>query len=704
VSRNLEDLWSEDPPRSHSRAAGRSPLNNLWDEQGAQVDVAGPAPGAVPETDVGRIWERKGPPPLPLRSNGRRKTHPASPTEEGHRQGLRPARIALQACALFVVLVLADAVWAGLTLRDGLQAAETGLQQGVAALQAGDLEAARDHFAEAREGAGSARSGFKHPATVLGSALPGMTRDVGVLRSLSSAGELASESGLTAVELASELGLTSEGFASSLYSEGRVDLDALERGEPYLAEIAQQLDEAETLLAEAPEATFGLIDDAHATALGEIAGAGETARKSSELFGALPTLLGQDGKQRYFLAFQALSEARGTGGLIGLFGILSADDGEIALKKVGPIADLIEIPTPPSSGPPWYETRYAPFGALVEWQQTNFSPNLPVVSEVLLERFEAAKEKPLDGVVMMDPIALGMLSNGTGPLQAEGLDVAITENNARKVLLESIYEEFGRNTQNTYLADLITEFWGRIQQGNVNANRLIAGMGEAASTRHLTMYSSDVEAQEALVETDVDGGYNSYGPNVQMIFNNNLAANKLDFFMDRSINTKVVVDDSGDALVTTAVQVHNEAPSSGSALLNSGIPSDPPGLNRLFLNAMLPKDAQVRRLTVDGQLRPEVPDDEDGFPTVWDVVELESGQSSTMKVTYVMEDAFTDANFALTMIPQTAAQPDSFSLEVQAPDGFRVSITGPDPSNSGSTSVNGVLDAVRTFAIDLEEQ
>jgi hypothetical protein len=192
VSRNLEDLWSDDPPRLRSADSGRLTLRDLWDEQDAPAEPV--SPRSAPETDVSRIWERNGPPPtpLPLRSNGRRKTQPPR-AEEEHRQGLRPARIALQACALFVVLVLADAVWAGLTLRDGLQAAETGLQQGVAALQAGDLQAARDHFAEAREGAGSARSGFKHPAAVLGSALPGLTRDVGVLRSLSSAGELASE-------------------------------------------------------------------------------------------------------------------------------------------------------------------------------------------------------------------------------------------------------------------------------------------------------------------------------------------------------------------------------------------------------------------------------------------------------------------------------------------------------------------------------
>jgi hypothetical protein len=329
-----------------------------------------------------------------------------------------------------------------------------------------------------------------------------------------------------------------------------------------------------------------------------------------------------------------------------------------------------------------------------------------VVSEVLLERFEAAKDKPLDGVVMMDPIALGLLSQGTGPLQAEGLDVAITEDNADEVLTRTIYEEFPENdeSQDDYLAALIDQLWERIQQGDVNANRLIAGMGGAVSTRHLAMYSKNAEAQDALAKTEVDGSYDSYGPNVQMIFNNNLAANKLDYFMDRSIDTKIVIEDNGDALVTTAVEVHNEAPASGSALLNSGIPSDPQGLNRLFLNAMLPRDARVQKVTVDGQLRSEVPDDEDGFPTVWDIVELEAGQSSTMKVTYVVEGAFADANFELTMIPQTVAKPDSFSLEVQPPDGFSSSITGPDPANSGTTSVNGELDVVRTFTIDLEEQ
>jgi len=118
---------------------------------------------------------------------------------------------------------------------------------------------------------------------------------------------------------------------------------------------------------------------------------------------------------------------------------------------------------------------------------------------------------------------------------------------------------------------------------------------------------------------------------------------------------------------------------------------------------MLPKGAQVQRLTLDGELRPEVPDDEDGYPTVWDIVVLESGQSSTMKVTYVLEDAFANASFDLTMIPQAAAQPDSFSIEVQAPDGFTASISETDSSPSNG-SINGVLNSARSFQLNVEGQ
>ena len=703
MSRDLERLWTDDPPRRERESEDRlATTPRIWDDESDTEAAAETSPSSKvgADTDLEEMWERRTPSQPPPSPNGRRGPRHSS-------RGARRRRPSAKRVGWFVVggmllLLVVDGVWAGLTLKGGLEASETNLLEGVTALQDGDLEAARSHFTSARDDASATDSILRHPSTALASITPGLTRDVDVVKRLGDATGLAAESGLTAVRLAEALGVTSDGFAASLYGDGRVDLDSLRAAEPFLVDLVDQLSDAQALLNDAPEANLNILSEALQTAGGEIGLAGETARKSSEMFAALPTLLGAEEKQRYFLAFQTLSEARGTGGLIGLWGILSADDGEIALKKVAPIGQLTSIETPAASGPKWYEKRYGPFAALEQWQQSNFSPNLPVVSEVLLERFEAAKDKELDGVVTMDPIALGLLTRGTGPVSAPGLDVDVTEDNAREVLLRSVYEEFeSNNEQNAYLAALITSFWESIETGDVNATGLLAGVGEATSTRHLAVYSSDADAQRALVSAEAAGTYDSYGSNVQMVFHNNLAASKVDYFLRRKIDTSIKIEDDGSALVTTKIEVRNAAPPGGSPLLDIRIPSDSPGLNRLYLSALLPEEAQVEQLTLNGEFRPEVPDNEDGYPTVWDIVVLKAGQSTTMKVAYVLEDAFSGASFDLTMIPQPAVQPDSFSLDVQPPDGFSASIT--ESGTSGrETSVEGFLDRTRTFQLDID--
>ncbi|MCP6077384.1 DUF4012 domain-containing protein, partial [Klebsiella pneumoniae] len=54
----------------------------------------------------------------------------------------------------------------------------------------------------------------------------------------------------------------------------------------------------------------------------------------------LPAMLGADGPRNYFLAFQTLSESRGTGGLIGGFGIVRAVDGKVAVDSLASNAEL----------------------------------------------------------------------------------------------------------------------------------------------------------------------------------------------------------------------------------------------------------------------------------------------------------------------------------------------------------------------------
>jgi hypothetical protein len=61
----------------------------------------------------------------------------------------------------------------------------------------------------------------------------------------------------------------------------------------------------------------------------------------------LPPMLGASGPRRYFVAMQNNAEARGTGGLLGAFMILEADQGRVQLVRIASNAEL-----PPASVTP----------------------------------------------------------------------------------------------------------------------------------------------------------------------------------------------------------------------------------------------------------------------------------------------------------------------------------------------------------------
>src|SRR3712207_4822091 len=112
------------------------------------------------------------------------------------------------------------------------------------------------------------------------------------------------------------------------------------------------------------------------------------------------------------------------------------------LEDIRYTADLLEPTPPPVDAPAWFREHYGPLDALRSVQQVNESPHFPVVSEVLLSIYESKKGDRPDGVIAMDPIALGYMLEGMEPLRAPGLDVDVTSENAADVILHDSYLAF----------------------------------------------------------------------------------------------------------------------------------------------------------------------------------------------------------------------------------------------------------------------
>lgn len=659
-------------------------------EQASDAAIWRPDEGSALPPSRREETTRLGRPPERRRSRRRRRV-------------LRPA-LSLGILTVAVVL-LVDMAYAGFGLASGLQEARTSLQEARESLREGDLTAARQDLEGALAASSDAAGYARHPGLWIVSGLP----DVRVAAALARAAELASGAGIEAVAAARVLGVEDGDFATSLYDGGVLRLAAIREAEPVFEKVDRLLDDSAAELDDVPPPLVNAVEDALLDARREVATAAEAAHKASVLFGALPALLGEGSPRSYLLAFQALGEARATGGLIGYYGELRADSGRLRLVRSAPIGDVPRY-FPAVDAPGWFAESYGPQSALNQVQQVNVSPNFPVVGEVVLRMFEGTRGASFDGVVAMDPVALSHLMRATGPIEVPGSGITATANNVTKLLLHDSYVDFEtEEQQNLFLGRLIDAFWAQIKKGEFDGPEFARGVADAVESQHLKVYSRDEAEQEALAEVEADGSYANSGPNVQMVFNNNYSVNKVDYFLHRKIDTYVELTSNGTAAVQTTVKLRNEAPEGPPSLLlgpDGPDDKDEPGMNRMILNVLLPEGAEeVTYRSGTTEKDPFFYEDR-AHTIVWDYLDLEPAEREKVTVRYEVPGAVDSTSrglrFTLTLFPQATVNPDRYSFAIEPPEGF---VIQPVPASASTSSLSysssGILDVPTTFTFDL---
>lgn len=564
-----------------------------------------------------------------------------------------------------------------------------------------ELADAQSSFAAALLDAEAARKATTHPAFALASLLPPLSNDLNAVDVLADVAGSTARAGISVVDGADALGANDDELAGTVFRDGRIRFGALEQAGPFLADAAAHLEESAEMLGALANPRFGVVRDALVQARARVGEAHGSASRAQILFDALPGLFGRGESRRYLLAFQSPSEARATGGLIGLYGILSAEDGRIRLDDISYIGDLLRPAPPPVDAPQWFREHYGPLDALRSVQQVNESPHFPVVSEVLLSIYEAKKGERPGGVIAMDPVALAHMLEGMEPLRARGLDVDVTSENAAQVILHDSYLEFPTpQAQNRYLGELIGTFWKRVRDGAIEPGAFAQGFAQAVRTQHLKVYSSRPAEQDALRRLDADGDYTDEGDQIQMLFHNNYAANKVDYFLEREVDTSIRLQADGGAHVTVSVDLENSAPA-GPASDLLGRPSFkgyPPGFNGMFVNFVLPREATVYRFLQNGEQSPYILDEDDGFPVAWDLVELDPGESSNVTIRYRVPSVFQEtpqgATYRMKLLPQALVRPDAYTVELFPPPNMELVDDGGGPGTirDGVLRLEGLLE------------
>lgn len=389
----------------------------------------------------------------------------------------------------------------------------------------------------------------------------------------------------------------------------------------------------------------------------------------------LPGLLGGDGAKRYFVVFATPAEARELGGILGNWGILTADGGRLDLERTGRAGELnrandergVELSDPGS-----YPARYVRTQPEEFWQNVTSAPDLPTVARAVADLYGQATGETIDGVMVVDPVALSALLELTGPVEVEGLGRPLDAGSAVDLLLRDQYVEFPElGDRVDFLSDAAEATFDRLTDGTLPGPARIAEvLGPVVTGRHLLFWPLDPQARPVLTEVGLDGALPSTeDQDVLAVAHANLEANKLDAYLREDLGYDVEVDEgTGRLTADLTVTYTNEAPPGLPDYVGGNDEGLPSGTNRVLLSVWTPHRASGA--TVDGEpvgLERQI---ELGRNRYLRNLVVPPGGSVTFRVR--LDGVVAGPGYRLTVVRQPLGEPSELTVEVRDPQGETV--------------------------------
>lgn len=459
--------------------------------------------------------------------------------------------------ALAVVVVFAG--WlakSALDAKDGLEQARTNAQQAKEALQQGNSEGASSSAKDAQFHAQQARDATHSLPWVVASAIPwlGSPFETGQQISEVVLG-LANNVLVPAAEAGTALS------PDRLIDGSRVDVQLLRTEEPKLSEISAA---ATRLNAQAQAIAdpryVSVIREARTQLQGQtsdITGLLENTALAARL---APAMMGADGPRSYFMAFQTNAEARGTGGLLGGFGVLRFDNGTGTVDTLGSNTELDKPFAPIDLGPEFAETYgYAnPFG---DFRNSNLSSHFPYAAQIWRSMWAQQTGMNVDGVVAIDPFALSYILGAVGPVTlADGEQ--ITKENVVELTESTAYSRFPNDqaARKQYLQDIASAVVNKMTTSVGSPRALLDALGRAVSEGRIAVWSAVPAEQEMLEQTPLAHIIpDDSAPYAEVVINN-LAGNKMDYYLERDIEYVADGCEGDTRMSTVTVRLKNAVP------------------------------------------------------------------------------------------------------------------------------------------------
>lgn len=325
---------------------------------------------------------------------------------------------------------------------------------------------------------------------------------------------------------------------SKLYQDGRVDVQLLRKQEPELAQLADsatRLDEQAAAIA--PAGLVAPLGTARAQLQRQTAEISSLLNNTALAARIGPSMMGADGPRSYMMAFQTNAEARGTGGLLGGFGVLRFENGKPSVDTLGSNAELYAASANVDLGPEFNEL-YGASRPYTDVRNSNQSAHFPYAAQIWKSMWERESGKKVDGVIALDPVALSYILGAIGPVTTPDGE-QVTQDNVVELTEWEAYLRFPKieeqPARKQYLQDIASAVVKKMTGQVGSPGKLLEALGRATSERRIMVWSSFPDEQKVLEETPL--GHTILAgpaPYAQVVINN-FGGNKMDYYLRREI-------------------------------------------------------------------------------------------------------------------------------------------------------------------------
>lgn len=559
----------------------------------------------------------------------------ASTTRIRRRSRVKPSnrrRNIIAGSSAFVLVVVAFGAWMGysaITTKGNLEAARDHAQSTKTALLAGDTEAAEQSAADADKYASLAYSETQSFPWSIASAIPVLGSPFETTKQMTDVVHgLTNDVLLPAVDAGTALAP-----GELIQSGGRIALEPLREAAPVLDQTAASAAELSTRAAAVPEAGFmGAVNDARTSLVDQTTELTNLLENTALAARVAPTMLGADGPRNYFIGFQTNAEARGTGGLLGGYGVVRVDDGAARVDTLGSNSELSMDNSPIDLGPD-FATLYGMSRPTTDFRNSNLSSHFPYAAQIWQSLWkQESNGEVVDGAIAIDPIALSYILKVVGSVTMPDGE-KVTADNVVELTESTAYIRFAddNNARKEYLQTIAALVVDKMTGNISSASALLDALGRGVSEGRIAVWSSNPIEQELLATTPLGHTVPTDEAPFAGVVINNQAGNKLDYYLTRSITYSADSCQGDTRTSKVTVSLTNNTPAGDLPDYVDGMVANPKnlpqGTNMAAVSLLATQGAKLESVAVGGKIAFSAAGNELGHPVFMTLAEIPKGQT-----------------------------------------------------------------------------